>query len=116
MNETNLLHLAYQRLQSGHAEGAINSLRQLLSDDPEHAEAHALLALCLLLMRRAYAAEREAGLALAADPQLEFAHYVAARVAMARRRFKLAEKHLDQVLEMNPRKPATTWPVPSSPT
>ncbi len=116
MNETNLLHLAYQRLQSGHVEGAINSLRQLLSDDPEHAEAHALLALCLLMMRRAFAAEREAGLALAADPQLEFAHYVAARVAMARRRFKLAEKHLDQVLELNPQEAGYHLPALSSPT
>ncbi|MDP3844837.1 MAG: tetratricopeptide repeat protein [Pseudomonas sp.] len=102
MNETYLLDLAYQRLNNGQVEGAINCLRQLLSNAPEHAEAHALLALCLLEMRRAVAAEREVGLALASDAQLEFAHFVAARVAMMRRKFKLAARHLAQVLEMNP--------------
>jgi tetratricopeptide (TPR) repeat protein len=102
MNDSYLLGQAYQRLNGGQVEGAINCLRQLLSEEPEHAEAHALLALCLLEMRRAVAAEREVGLALASDAQLELAHYVAARVAMARRKFPLAQRHLAQVLDMNP--------------
>lgn len=106
MNESYLLQVAQQRFASGHIEGAIDSLRQLLGDDPMHAEAHALLALCLLSMRRAHAAEREADLALSADPHLELAHYAAARVAVARRCFKCAGKHLAQLLDSNPQEAA----------
>ncbi|WP_455926027.1 tetratricopeptide repeat protein [Pseudomonas putida] len=106
MNTENLLHLAYQRLHMGHHEGAMDCLRQLLAEDPEHAEAHALLSVCLLSMRRVHAARHEAQLALAGDPHLPLAHYAAAQVATARREFKAAEQHLLQLLDMEPLNPA----------
>lgn len=102
MSDSYLLTLAYQRFESGHLDGAIATLRQLLGVDPECGEAHALLAICLLSMRRLHAARREAHLALAAEPLLELGHYAAAHVAMAGRQFKLAHKHLLQLLDLDP--------------
>ncbi|WP_213877388.1 tetratricopeptide repeat protein [Pseudomonas sp. dw_358] len=105
MNSAYLLHLAYQRLQAGHNDGAIDSLRQLLAEDSDHAEAHALLAICLINMRRVHAARAESRLALAADPELPVAHYAMAVVAIAMRQFKPAEQHLRQLLDMEPLNP-----------
>jgi tetratricopeptide (TPR) repeat protein len=105
MNTAYQLQLAYQRLQAGHNDGAIESLRQLLAEDSEHAEAHALLAICLINMRRVHAARTESRLALAADAQLPVAHYAAAVVAIAQRQFKDAEAHLRQLLDIDPLNP-----------
>ncbi|WPO98671.1 tetratricopeptide repeat protein [Pseudomonas sp. HR96] len=105
MNASYLLQLAYQRLQAGHNDGAIDSLRQLLAEDGEHAEAHALLAICLINMRRVHAARAESRLALAFNPELPVAHYAMAVVAMALRQFKSAEQHLRQLLDMEPLNP-----------
>jgi tetratricopeptide (TPR) repeat protein len=102
MNTSYLLEVAYQRFNAGHEDGAMDSLRQLLAEDPECAEAHALLALCLLNMRRLHAGRHEARLALAKEPMLPLAHYVAALIDMAARRFKSAEQHLLQVLDLEP--------------
>lgn len=106
MNTDYLLQLAYQRLQADHNDGAIDALRQLLANDPDSAEAHALLAICLMNMRRVHAAKREVQLALAADAQLPMAHYAAALVAIALRKFKLAQEHVTQLLDMEPLNPA----------
>ena len=106
MNTDYLLQLAYQRLQAGHNDGAIDALRQLLASDPHSAEAHALLAICLMNMRRVHAAKREVQLALAADAQLPLSHYAAAQVAIALRKFKLAQEHVTQLLDMEPLNPA----------
>ncbi|MFK3795193.1 MULTISPECIES: tetratricopeptide repeat protein [unclassified Pseudomonas] len=105
MNTDYLLQLAYQRLQADHNDGAIDALRQLLANDPDSAEAHALLAICLMNMRRVHAARREVQLALATDAQLPLAHYAAAQVAIAQRKFKLAEEHLAQLLDLEPLNP-----------
>lgn len=106
MNFDYLIQLAYQRLQAGNYDGAIDSLRQLLAQDPQSAEAHALLAICLMNLRRVHAAQHESQLALAADPDLALAHYAAAQVAIAQRRFKAAEQHLTQLLDMEPLTPS----------
>lgn len=105
MNSAYLLQLAYQRLQAGHHDGAMDSLRQLLAEDGQHAEAHALLSICLINMRRVHAARVEARLALAADAQLPVGHYAMAVVDMATRQFKSAELHLRELLDMEPLNP-----------
>ena len=46
------------------AYGAIDLLKQALSEDPDCAEAHALLSLCLLRVKRLHGARAEAGMAL----------------------------------------------------
>lgn len=106
MNTDYLIQLAYQRLQAGNPNGAIDSLRQSLAEDPQSAEAHALLAICLVNTRRVHAARHEAELALVADPGLPLAHYAAAQVMIAQRKFKQAQQHLTQLLDMEPLNPA----------
>jgi len=104
-SSSSLLNLAYQRLQAGQNDGAIDSLRQLLAEDSDNAEAHALLAICLINMRRVHAARAESSLALAADAQSPLAHYAMAVVSIALRQFKDAEQHLRQLLDMEPLNP-----------
>lgn len=102
MDQSRLLELARQRLERGQTDGAIDALRELLSEDPEHASAHAVLALALLGRRRLHAARHEAGLALALEPTLELAHAASARIALAGRNYAGARKHLLILLEMAP--------------
>ncbi|MCY1083706.1 tetratricopeptide repeat protein [Archangium sp. miwbw1] len=80
----------------------METLRRALSEDPEDPEAHALLSLVLLALKRPHAAEHEAGIALSLEPLLPLAHTAAASAAMARRRFKDAEQHLHNLLELEP--------------
>ncbi|HKY93147.1 MAG TPA: tetratricopeptide repeat protein [Nevskiaceae bacterium] len=101
-----LLALAEQRIAHGQSDGAIDALRQLLGEVPDHAAAHALLAAVLIDKKRLHAARHEAGLALAADPELEFAHFVSGRVALARRQFDEAEERFEHLRSLNPTKPA----------
>ena len=81
------LALAELRLTSGNSRGAIDLLRMALSQEPDHPEAHALLAIALLDERRFTAAHHEAGLALAIDPAVPGALYALGEVCIARRRF-----------------------------
>lgn len=97
-----ILELARQRMSLGQTDGAIDALRQALAHDPDLAEAHAYLAICLVQRKRLHAAGQEAGMALALDPELEVAHYAMATVAMARRDFRLAEQHIQQLQEADP--------------
>lgn len=93
---------AQRRLRFGQTDGAIDALRRVLGEAPESAEAHALLAFCLLTKRRLHAALRESELALAADAELPLAQHAAARVALARRHFDRAEVHLQTLLALRP--------------
>lgn len=106
MNTDYLLDLARRRMALGQLDGAVESLCSVLASRPDHTEAHALLALCLLSLRRVHAAAREAQLALASDPMSYLGHYSSARVAMAQRQFKRAETHVLQLLELDPGSPA----------
>lgn len=93
---------AQAQLARGDRRGALETLRRGLAEDPEDPEAHALLSLVLLTLKRPHAAEHEAGLALSLEPLLPLAHFAAASAAMARRRFKDAGQHLQQLLELEP--------------
>jgi tetratricopeptide (TPR) repeat protein len=97
-----LIERARMHLRHGNVAGAIESLRQALSVDADHAGAHALLALCLHDARRLYAAEHEASASLSIDPDLPLAHYAMGVVRLAQRRFRLAEEHLKQASALEP--------------
>jgi len=95
-----------QRLhEMGQDDGAIDQLKRALSEDPDLAEAHAWLALCLLRKRRLHAAAVEAGLAITLGPELVLSHWVAAEVALAGRNFKKAEQHIETLLAEAPENP-----------
>ncbi len=74
-------------------QGAIELLSRALSIDPDHAVAHASLALALLGARRVPGAAIEASLALAFDANDAFCHYAMAEVAIAERKLDLAWTH-----------------------
>lgn len=97
-----LLLLARQYLAQGATPNAIDVLRRLLSGDPDHAEAHALLAICLINGKRLHAAEVEAGLALTADAELPAAHLAMGWLQVARRRFAEAEARFLHAAELEP--------------
>lgn len=110
MNEREIEHWlrrAEQQLQRGQPDAALETLRHVLAFVPEHAEAHALLALGLLDLKRLHAAELEAGRALLADPELPLAHHAMVLVSMARRDLGRAERHLDTLLALAPHDPAS---------
>lgn len=93
---------ATRALSMGQVVLAIERLRQILSQEPDFSEAHALLALCLVDMKRLAAAEVEANLAVSLGPTSELAHSAMASVCTARRHFAQAEEHYRRVLEMQP--------------
>ena len=97
-----LLARAHAQISHQDLAGAIESLRQALTSDPDHALAHALLALCLHGQRRLHAAEHEARLAVGLDPDNAVSHYAMAIVALAQRRFPPAEEHLLRAIALEP--------------
>jgi tetratricopeptide (TPR) repeat protein len=100
-----LLAFASTQLSQGNPFQAIETLKQALAQDPDHAESHALLALCLLRVRRIDAAAHEARLSLAKDPLLPLAHYVQGSVLLGQRKFAEAERSYDTLLELEPEDP-----------
>lgn len=86
----------------GHIDGAIEALRRALTLDPDLAEAHAWLAICLLRKRRLHAATVEAGYAMSLEPDSPIAQWVSAEIEIANRRFKSAERHIDALLASTP--------------
>lgn len=94
-----LLAEADRRRRRGDHAGAIEKARRALSIDPDHARAHAVLALALLGARRLHGATIEVGLALAADGNDAFCHYAAAAVRRAERRLEDAWQHCLVALE-----------------
>jgi tetratricopeptide (TPR) repeat protein len=97
-----LIDNAQHLLSIGHVDGAIDRLRIVLGEDPDVAEAHALLALCLLNKRRLHAATLEAESALTLAPEAPLSHCVAAELALANRDFRKAEQHAQSFLELAP--------------
>jgi len=96
LDENTRMGFGLEQMRLGNPHGAIEQFRQVLAFDPEHAAAHACLALCLVDTRRPFAAEHEAGLALACDPENAFNHMVAGIVAVERQKYRLAEEHLER--------------------
>jgi Tfp pilus assembly protein PilF len=97
-----LLEQADLRMQMLDWRGAIDLLRGALSHDPDHARAHALLALALLGAKRLPAAEIEATAALALESDSPFVHYVMAAVLSAQRKLGPAWEHCELALATDP--------------
>lgn len=97
-----LMERASQQIRHQNVRGAIDSLRQALSLDADHGEAHALLAICLHDERRLHAAEHEARLSVTLEPDSGLANYAMAVIQQAKRRFALAEEHFERALAGDP--------------
>lgn len=99
------LDLARRYIAQGQTMHAIDLLKQVLSDDPEHVEGHALMAMCLLAQKRLHAAELEAFAAMAQGPDSPLALYALAGVQLAQRKLKPAEETLTTLLDLEPEDP-----------
>lgn len=97
-----MLNLAENQMRQGNVDQAIETLKQALGQDPNLAEGHALLAICLLGAKRLHAAAHEAGIALKLEPELPLAHHAMGSVKMAQRRFVEAERAYRSLLELEP--------------
>jgi len=97
-----LIHLAENQMRQGNVDQAIETLKQALGQDPNLAEGHALLAICLIAVKRLHAAAHEAGIALRLQPELPLAHHALGSVKMAQRRFTEAERAFKTLLELEP--------------
>lgn len=97
-----LLDHALRLMRGGHHDQAIDVLTRVLGEAPDHSDAHAILALCLIRRKRLYAAELEAAQALSLEPESHLAHIAMASVQIAHRKFKQAEAHLDAARELFP--------------
>ncbi len=99
------LNLGRSQLAHGNLHGAVEMFKRALSENPDDADAHAVLSLALLRQKRLHAAEHEAQLALTLEAELPLAHAAAASVALARRQFSRAQEHLHRLLELEPQEP-----------
>lgn len=96
------LDLAWRYHQQGQDDLAIDQLRDLLSQDPQYARAHGLLASCLLAQSRLHAAEYEVKTALEINPTDAYLFFVRAQVDLHQRRFKQALQYCDEALSLSP--------------
>lgn len=97
-----ILERAGSLLDNGHVDQAIHILTTLLGEDPEDADAHALLAISLVRRKRLHAARLEATRASELNPESPFAHLANGVVLTARREFAAAERSLLGTLEIDP--------------
>jgi tetratricopeptide (TPR) repeat protein len=101
----NLFVQADRRRRAGDYRGAVETAKKALALDPDHAQAHAVLALSLLGIRRLPSASLEVGLALALDGNDAFCHFAAAVVRRAERRLDDAWSHCLVAIETDDDKP-----------
>jgi Flp pilus assembly protein TadD len=102
MDTHRMFRHAQHQLARGQVEAAIETLATLLGGEPDHADAHGLLAICLVRRRRLHAARLEAERSVALDPEGLLPHLAAAAAASADRRFKVAEEHLNTARSIDP--------------
>ncbi len=105
MESLRLFNHAHDQLGRGQVDAAIEMLATLLGAEPDHAAAHALLAICLVRRKRLHAARLEAERSLELEPEGVFPHLAAAAVAGADRRFPVAERHLHEARALDPGSP-----------
>lgn len=96
------LERAAELLGRGLVDTSIDLLRELLADDPAHAQAHAFLALALVAARRLHAAEYEAEQAIGLEPEDDIGHFAMSQVRVGQKRLDEAERHLEVARTLDP--------------
>lgn len=96
---------AYLAFELRNFKLAESELKELLTRDPDHAYALALLAACMVNTGRAKEAETVAGDSLAHMPSYAYAHYVTACARQAQGKTIEAEISIEEALKLNPASP-----------
>ena len=102
MRDDYRVNLAFDTYGRGQYHESMDILRELLGDNPNDGELHALLAACLLQLKRLVGAEYEIGIALGQAPHLPLTHLVSAQVLFYKRKLDLALEACDEALRLNP--------------
>lgn len=109
-----LLKLAYQQRAQGNSAQAIRSVEQALAQEPDHSDAHSLLAMCLYdeyvdrqqfhYLQRCMQAARTA---IASNPANAEAHYIMGMAALSQGRMArdVAKTHFEQAMNLQPENP-----------
>lgn len=99
------MEIAARQLELGNPGGALEPLRRILAEDPAVAEAHSVMALALLELKRIHAALHEAGLGVSLAPEDALAHRALGAVLLAHRKLSLASEHLERAIDLEPTDP-----------
>lgn len=97
-----LIEQAFTQMGLANYKGALELLQQALSLDPDHARAHAILAIVLVGLNRLPAAEIEVRMALHLDGNDHYGHYAAAFVYSASRKLDDAWRHCLVAIDGDP--------------
>jgi len=99
-----------QLLTSQHRyELAETELGLALAEDPDNAQAHALMGICLLKQKQYVPATEHAEKAIGLAPDRAFNHYVMAFVWAERNYLDNADESIRQAIAMNPENPDYHW-------
>ena len=88
--------------EQGRHEAAADELRMVLANEPQNAQAHAILALCLSETKKFEEATREARQAIHLEPDFAFSHYALAHVYSDRNRFPEALNAIREASRLDP--------------
>ncbi|HWB76073.1 MAG TPA: tetratricopeptide repeat protein, partial [Nannocystaceae bacterium] len=97
-----LLARANDRVHHGDLLGAIALFKQVLAEDPMHAYAHSMLAICLVDAKQIGAARVEAEAAVHSDPELALCHRAMGEVERAERKLDKAEASYRYAISLEP--------------
>ena len=81
---------------------AVEELRLALAEDPQNAQAHSFLGICLAELGRYDEAQREAGEGIALSPSEPLPHYAMAIVLLSRRRPEEALRAVEEAVRIDP--------------
>ncbi|HZF33326.1 MAG TPA: tetratricopeptide repeat protein [Candidatus Angelobacter sp.] len=101
-DKSKLIWLAERQMNLANPRGAIEPLRKVLAEDPNHALAHAYMAACLHDTGHHRDARAAAATALGLAPEMAFAHYIAGTIALLQKDHGAAEQHLTQARTLAP--------------
>lgn len=102
MNYT-ILHRARLLLEQRRFDAAEKELRRCLAEEPDLADAHALLALCVSVEKdRLLEATQEAEQAVALGPDSSYPQFVLSHVLFQRRQYEAALKAINEAILIDP--------------
>lgn len=97
-----LVDLAGDQAGQGNVAQAIESLREALTLDPDSADAHAMLSVCLLSSNRLHASLKESEIALSLEPDSILALWARTVALVTNRDLKAADAAIQELLAMDP--------------